>query len=222
MYTHIFFDLDGTITDSKEGITNSLQYAFDEMGIGRPSEEVIDLFLGPPLCVALEDVFGLCQEDIDKTVAKFRERYVPIGAFENKVYPGMEELLKALYEDDRFKLYIATSKPEVTAKKVLEHFNLTPYFEVICGATLTSDRIKKADVIACLLHQIGDVGKENILMIGDRNHDVEGAHANGISACGVLYGYGCREELLKAGAEYIVESVEELRQLLLGEVDEIR
>ena len=217
MYTHIFFDLDGTITNSREGITNSLRYAFNEMNIGQPTDEVIDLFLGPPLCVALEDVFGLCQEDIDKTVAKFRERYVPIGAFENEVYPGMEELLKKLHEDGRFKLYIATSKPEVTAKKVLEHFNLTPYFDVICGATLNSERIKKADVIDCLMGQAGDIDKKNILMVGDRNHDVMGAHAHGIACCGVLYGYGCREELEKEGVDYMVESVEELGELLLGE-----
>ena len=206
----IFFDLDGTITDSGEGIINSVCLALTHYGIPIPSREALRVFVGPPLHETFEQ-FGVPAEECDRAVEIFRSRYTTIGIFENAPYPGIRELLEALTSHGH-RLMIATSKPENMAVQVLEHFDLARYFEMICGATLDRSRIEKTDVIAYLLKQAGSV--ENTVMVGDTSFDVLGAASHGIPTIGVAWGYGQVQDMLDAGAIAIASSPNELLALL--------
>ena len=206
----ILFDLDGTLTDSGEGIINCAQYAFQQMGYPVPPREEMGVFVGPPLWDTFEK-FGIPKEHTDEAVQIFRSRYVPIGKFENTPYPGIRELLEALGAEGNL-LYVATSKPETTAVEVLEHFDLARYFDRICGADLEKKRNSKDAVIAYLLNMTGSDAE--MVMVGDTEYDVLGAAAHGIPTIGVSWGYGDVAAMEKAGAKAIANSTEELLEML--------
>lgn len=210
MQADILFDLDGTLTDSGEGIINSAVYALETMGYPVPPREVMGVFVGPPLWDTFEK-FGVPREKTDEAVRIFRSRYIPIGKFENRPYAGIREMLEAL-QAEGFRLFVATSKPEVTALEVLDKFELSQYFEQIIGATLDGTRSHKADVIAYLLGLVGDVG--HTVMVGDTAYDVTGAAAHGIPTIGVSWGYGQVADMEKAGAMAIAHNMEELITLI--------
>ena len=206
----ILFDLDGTLTDSGEGILNCATVTLEHFGLPVPPRDEMRVFVGPPL----RDTFfkyGVPADRLDEAVAVYRKRYVPIGMFENHPYPGIEELLKKLIAQGH-KLYVATSKPEWMSIEILTKFGLSSYFTIIAGSTMDGVRDAKADVIAYLLQQTGDI--ENAIMVGDTAFDVIGASAHGIPTIGVSWGYGTVESMVSAGAAGIAHSMEELFILL--------
>lgn len=207
----VLFDLDGTLTDPVIGITNSLMYALDKFGIRVEDRSELYKFIGPPLFNSFTDYYGFDEDKANQAVAYYREVYNVTGKYENEVYGCVPELLHSLKEQGCH-LLVATSKPEYLAKDILEHFALAEYFCVIAGSDLEGVRNTKGKVIDYALEQFAkqlDISmesvKENAIMIGDRLHDVHGAKENRIACIGVLYGYGSREELEKAGADYIAE-----------------
>ncbi len=206
----ILFDLDGTLTDSGEGIINCATLALKHFGLPVPSREELGVFVGPPLEKTFAR-FGVPEDRLQEAVDVFRSRYLVVGKFENSPYPGIHQLLETLQKQGH-RLFVATSKPETTALEVLEKFELTGYFEVICGATFDNTRSHKADVIAYLLGKIG--AQENILMVGDTEFDVLGAAAHGIPTIGVSWGYGKVAAMEQAGAIAIAHSMEELLLLI--------
>lgn len=206
----ILFDLDGTLTDSGEGIMNCAELALRHFGLEVPSHEEMRVFVGPPLYETFQK-FGVPADKTDEAVQVFRSRYLPIGKFENYPYPGIRELLEALRNDD-CTLYVATSKPEVTAVEVLEHFDLAHYFTRICGAAMDKSRSTKSDVIAYLLS--ANPLDSKAIMIGDTGFDVVGAAEHGIPTIGVSWGYGNKEDIAKAGALAIADTPAQLLDLL--------
>lgn len=206
----ILFDLDGTLTDSGEGIINCAILALEHFGCPIPDREEMRTFVGPPLHESFIR-HGVPADKTDEAIRVYRSRYIPIGAYENTPYPGVEDLLKALKEQGHI-LYVATSKPEEMSIKILEHFGLARYFDRICGASMDTSRSTKEDVIAYLLSLCGR--NENILMVGDTKFDVIGAAAHGIPAIGVSWGYGKVEDMEAAGASAIAHTMEELFCLL--------
>lgn len=213
---YILFDLDGTLTDSMEGITKSVQYALNKMGIAVEDYHDLDFFVGPPLRDTFRDYYFMSEEEVEEAVRLYREYYTPKGIFENSVYEGIPELLEHLVEAGKT-LYVATSKPTDFAEMILEHFELDQYFDFVAGSTMEEGRTKKSDVIAYLLDECQLVDTSELIMVGDRSHDVLGARELDIPTIGVLYGYGTKKELKDAGADYIVKNVEELEECLLSE-----
>ena len=206
----IFFDLDGTLTDSGEGIMNCAALGLQHFGIPVPSREEMRVFVGPPLDQTFLK-FGVPADKTDEAIEVFRSRYRTVGKFENFPYPGIREALQAL-KDQGHRLFVATSKPEILAKEVLAHFDLAKYFEQIAGATLDGSRSHKADVITYLLGLTGDVGQT--VMVGDTAFDVIGAAAHGIPTIGVSWGYGEAADMADAGAIAIANTMEEMAELL--------
>ncbi len=206
----VLFDLDGTLTDSGEGIINCAIFAMEKLGVPVPPREKMGVFVGPPLWDTFRD-FGVPSNRLDEAVDIFRSRYVPIGKFENIPYPGIREVLEALRNQGR-KLYVATSKPEVTAREILDHFDLSRYFTEICGATIDKSRSAKEEVIAYLLSLDGC--QENSVMVGDTAFDVIGAAAHGIPTIGAAWGYGKTEDMVSAGAAAIAQSPEDLLRII--------
>lgn len=215
----VLFDLDGTLTDSGPGITNAARYALHKFGIDEADPKKLEQFIGPPLWDSFEKFYGLTKDDAEKAVVSFREYYLEKGKFENAVYTGIPAVLKAL-QDSGKTLIVATSKPEVTAKEILEHFELTHYFSCIAGGDLEGMRAKKADVIRYALACCPVSDLSEVIMIGDREHDIFGAKAVGVASLGVLYGYGSRNELEQAGADFIAGTVQEIGQLLLNPMNQ--
>jgi len=211
--THIFFDLDGTLTDPKEGITKSVQYALRSFGIEVENPDDLTCFIGPPLRRTFQDKFGLSQAEAETAVAKYRERFADIGIFENALYPGLREGLRALCERGKT-LAVATSKPWVYAERILRHFEVDACFAFVSGSELNGSREDKGEVIAYALSHFyrndGLRGADAVVMVGDRLHDIAGARRNGVESIGVSFGYGGRRELLEAGADWIVDTVPEL------------
>ncbi len=211
---HILFDLDGTLTDPGEGIINSLQHSLKHFGIeGKP--ETLRKFIGPPLIDSFRDFYGFDKEKALTAIKYYRRHFHDKGVLENYAYPGIDELLQALTERGK-KLAVATTKPTVYALQVLEHFELLTYFseELVIGSFLDGRRTDKAELIQTALSLLdGDLN--STVMVGDRKFDILGAKKAGITAVGVTYGYGDREELEKAGADVIADSVQDLSQLLL-------
>ena len=205
----IFFDLDGTLTDSGEGIINCAILALEHFGLPIPSREEMRVFVGPPLDETFIQ-FGVPADQAQEAIRIYRTRYIPIGKFENHPYPGIEDALQTLRAQGH-RLYVATSKPESMSVEILEKFGLAKYFDRICGATMDGSRSHKADVIAYLLKQAGNV---NAIMVGDTAFDVIGAAAHGIPTIGVSWGYGEVVDMEKAGATAIAHSTEELLELL--------
>lgn len=213
MFDYIFFDLDGTLTDPALGITNSFIYALKYFGMEIPSYETLCTFIGPPLPDTFKNLLGFSEEKVAEGVKKYREYFSEKGLFENSVYPGIPELLAKLKEAGK-KLVVATSKPEEFSVKIIEHFGLAQYFENICGSLMDESRSKKDQVIEYAIERNGIKDRSTILMVGDRKHDMIGAKKCGLSACGVLYGYGDFEELKNNGADMIAKDVKDLEVLL--------
>jgi phosphoglycolate phosphatase len=210
----VLFDLDGTLTDSAPGLVSCIGYALDKMGIEPPDAETMRTFLGPPLWVTFRDHFGLDEEQVVRAIELYRERYHDTGMFENTVYDGIRDTLQAL-RDANIRMAIATSKPEYSATRILEHFDLAQYFEFIGADDLEGSRASKTKVIAHVLANTGlDPTTQRLIMVGDRRHDVEGAASHGIDTIGVLWGYGDHAELANAGARVIVANPVELTAAL--------
>ena len=206
----ILFDLDGTLTDSGEGIINCAALALEHFGIPVPCREEMRVFVGPPLHETFIK-FGGPAERANEAVDIYRSRYIPIGKYENTPYPGIRELLERLQAQGH-RLYVATSKPEGMSVDILEHFDLAKYFTRICGASMDTSRSSKSAVIAYLLEQCGNV--RDAVMGGDTAFEVTGAAAHGIPTIGVAWGYGNPEDMEKAGAAAIANTPQELFELL--------
>ena len=217
MFDYLFFDLDGTLTDPALGITNSFIYALKYFGLEIPSYETLCTFIGPPLPDTFKNLLGFSEEKAAEGVKKYREYFAEKGLFENSVYPGIPELLAELKENGK-KLVVATSKPEEFSVKIIEHFGLSQYFENVCGSLMDESRSKKDQVIEYAIERNGIKDRSKILMIGDRKHDMIGAKKCGLSACGVLYGYGDFEELKSNGADMIAKDVKDLEVLLTSKL----
>ncbi len=219
---YLLFDLDGTLTDPKVGITSCVQYALQAFGIEEPDLDKLEPFIGPPLRESFMNFYGFSQEQAEEAVAKYRERFENTGIFENEVYEGIPKMLKNL-KSKGMHLAVASSKPQVFVERILEHFHLKQYFEVVVGCELDGKREKKSEVVAealRLLFQDKPVEKDKVYMIGDRCFDVEGAKSLHVESVGVTYGYGDMEELKGAKADYIVQSVAELEKFLLRGTEE--
>jgi len=242
-YQYILFDLDGTLTDPKEGITKCVQHALSHFGIDEPDLDQLEKFIGPPLRVSFEEFYGFDEQTKAEAIKVFRERYNTDGVYENEIYPGMAEFLKECKEENKI-LAIASSKPQVLVHQVLSNFGIEKYFEVIVGSVADGERDTKIEVIEEALRQLFPMESENgekekdsgadergadnrsmkeaaiprdkILMVGDRVFDVEGAAHFGIDCVGVTYGYAKEEELRNAKADYLAENINELREIVLG------
>ena len=210
----LFWDLDGTLTESGEGITKSVQYALEKIGKPEPDLEKLKVFIGPPLLEQFMAFAGVDRETAELGVKYYRERYSEKGIFENSPYPGIPGLLGKLREKG-FRNAVASSKPEFYVNRILEHYDLAKYFEQVAGATMDGKRTQKYDVIMEALKRTGmDEHREQVIMIGDREHDVLGARQAGIPCIAVTYGYGTEDELKNVNPLKIVDSVEELEEEL--------
>lgn len=217
-WKYILFDLDGTITDSSEGILNCVEYALASMGHAVPGREELFKFIGPPLINGFQEITGLSYKEAVEATARYREKYSVTGLFENIPYNGIENMLKSLKENGKI-IAIATSKPEEYAIRILEHFKLARYFNEITGSTLDGSRNNKQAVIEeCFLRLgLSSSNKSNIIMIGDRKHDIIAAKQCGITSAGVYYGFADKGELEEAGADYILNTVQEVTAFLIYE-----
>lgn len=213
-YKYVLFDLDGTLTDPKEGITKAVQYALKKQGIEIENRNVLEPFIGPSLKYSFMEFYNLSEEKAIRAIEDYREYFRPIGIFENEVYPGIVKLLGQLKENGA-QLFIATSKPTEFAVKIAEHFELDKYFTEIVGSELDGTRVEKDEVIGYILDKHGLHEKDAVMMVGDRKFDILGAAKHEIKAIGVCYGYGSYEELSEAGAFCIVDTVEALSTYLL-------
>ena len=223
MKKYLLFDLDGTLTDPKIGITTCVQYALHSFGIEEPDLDKLEPFIGPPLRDSFMEFYSFTAEQAEEAVAKYRERFQNTGIFENEVYAGIPEMLKNLQSKGYF-LALASSKPQIYVERILEHFDLKKYFAVVVGSELDGTRETKDQVVQETLHQLfkeNPIEPDQVYMIGDRKFDVEGARALGVESVGVTYGYGSKEELKEAKADYIVQSVEELEKFLLRGSEEL-
>ena len=209
MYQYVLFDLDGTLTNPEIGITNCVMYALEKFGIKENDRKKLHPFIGPPLTYSFQNFYGLSEEESKQAVAFYRERFSVKGLYENEVYVGVPEMLQTLKEQGK-KLIIATSKPEEYTIKILKHFDLYKYFDFIAGATMDGSRGEKADIITYALQNIDIEDKSQAVMVGDRKYDILGAKENGLDSIGVLFGFGDLEELTKAGATYVVETVKDI------------
>ncbi|MCL2633779.1 MAG: HAD family hydrolase [Oscillospiraceae bacterium] len=207
---YILFDLDGTLTDPFNGITNSFRYALDKMNLPVPTQAELKWVIGPPLRNAFPKL-GVSPERIEEAVAYFREYFVPTGLYENSVYDGIKELLCDL-SNKGYVLAVATSKVKIYAERILQHFEIAEYFTCVGGAELDGSRSDKAEVIEYVLEKLNVTDKTEVCIIGDREHDIHGARVTGITGIGVLWGYGQNEELKAAGADYIFRNINELRE----------
>ena len=202
---NILFDLDGTLTDPKLGITRSIQYALEKLNKPVPACDDLTWCIGPPLLESFLQLLGTNKLALAReALAIYRERFSVIGKFENTVYPEVPELLQTLQRQG-FTLFLATSKPEVYAKDILEHFHLAPYFDGIYGSQLNGDLVAKGELIHYIMQHEG-FQAESALMVGDRKHDVLGAACCDMKSLGVLYGYGARRELIEAGADFLADT----------------
>lgn len=212
MFDVILFDLDGTLTDPSEGITNSVVYALKKFGIEVEDKRTLLKFIGPPLVKGFAEFYGFSHADSLKATEFYRETFRVKGLFENRVYDGVYEMLQVLKNAGKT-LVIATSKPEEFTLKILKHFDLLKYFDFVAAATFDETRNTKDKVIAYALEHLNVSDKSKIVMVGDRYHDIEGAKANGISSIGVLYGFGSKDELKTAGADYLISNVCDIIEL---------
>jgi phosphoglycolate phosphatase len=207
----IFFDLDGTLTDPKPGITGSIQYALQKLDLPVPTQDELTWCIGPPLRASFVTILG-GEGLADRAVALYRERFADVGLYENSVYPDIEHVLATLRASPR-RLFVATSKPRIFAERIIDHFGLTSHFEYVFGSELDGTRVNKGDLLAYAIETTG-VDASQALMIGDRSHDMVGAKNNGIRGIGVLYGYGSEEELVGAGASHVCASPRALLDLI--------
>ena len=215
-YKYLLFDLDGTLTDPKEGITRCVQYALQSFGIEVKSLDELICFIGPPLRESFQNFYGMSEADAEKAVEKYRERFSAVGKFENSVLPGIIPMLKKLKEAGKI-MALSTSKPWVFAEQILKKYELDSYFSVVVGSELGGTRDEKQEVILETLKRLGlEKGSKEAVMIGDRRHDILGAKKCGLDGIGVRFGYAEEGELEKAGAVMIADTVEELQRMLLS------
>lgn len=213
MYKYILFDLDGTLTDPAEGITNSIMYAQKKMGIKVWNREQLLYFIGPPLKEAFMEKFGLSEEKAIEMVAHYRVEFPRKGIYENRVYDGVKAMLEELKNSGKI-IALATSKPLKFAEIVLNHFGLAKYFDVVIGATFDGTLGRKADIVRVALEKCGVSHLSEAVMVGDRHHDINGAVENGIDSIGVLFGYGDKQELTEAGAMYVAETPRQITEII--------
>lgn len=212
-FKYVFFDLDGTITDTKEGIINSIFHSLKYYpSIKLPKQEELYSFIGPPLAASYEKFFGMDAQTARQAVEYYREYYRPTGVFECVLYDGIHRLLEDLHKIGA-KIFLATSKPEIFAKKSLERFGISKYFEGIFGSTLDGSRVEKSDIIKYVISHIPDFQPSEAVMIGDTVYDIEGAKENSLKSIAVTYGYGKDEDL--KSADYICSSASEIFDLLV-------
>lgn len=214
LYQTILFDLDGTVTDPKKGITNSVAYALNKFGVSVASKDELVKFIGPPLRDSFKEFYGFSDEEAETAVTYYREYFTEKGLFENTLYDGMTELLRTLKEQG-CQLAIATSKPTVYAKRIIDHFELDGYFDVIVGSELDGTRSDKAEIVRYAMSRLSVRSLDSVIMIGDRKHDIIGANKNNIQSAGVVYGYGSDKELKDAGATHVVKTIDELMNVLV-------
>jgi phosphoglycolate phosphatase len=215
-YKVILFDLDGTLSDPKVGITKSVQYALQKLDVIEPDLDKLEGFIGPPLQVSFAEQYGFDEEKTQNAIHFYRERFKEAGMFENELYSGIPLLLKTLQEHT-FKLVVATSKPTVFADQILKHFNIDHYFELVVGRNLDGTRTSKTEIIQYILDKYKEQHLDDFIMIGDRKNDIIGANNTGIDSIGVTFGYGSfEEELSHSNPTYIVNSVDQLKELLIG------
>lgn len=224
MKKYLLFDLDGTLSDPKTGICTCVQYALSAFGIEEPDLDKLEPFIGPPLKDSFMEYYDFTEEQAEAAIEKYRERFADVGLFENKLYPGIARMLRTLSARGMV-LAVASSKPTVYVRRILEHFKIDRYFTAVVGSELDGRRVGKDEVVQEALRQLFggkpvDLGQ--VYMIGDRCFDVEGAHKIGVESVGVTYGYGGMEELKEAKSDYIVRSVEELQAFLLRGTDDIQ
>jgi phosphoglycolate phosphatase len=213
-YEYILFDLDGTLIDSGIGITNSVMYVLKKYNIEVSDRTELYKFVGPPLEDSFQTYYGFSKEETKKVLEYYREYYRDKGMFENLVYDGIEDLLKTLKNNSKI-LIVATSKSEIFARQILEHYDIAKYFTYIAGSSLDGTRGKKEEVIKYALESCSIIDLSKVIMVGDREYDIIGAKAVGIHSMGVLFGYGDKNELETAGADFIVDSVQEIGKVLL-------
>lgn len=214
MYQNILFDLDGTLTDPAEGITNSVMYALKKYGITVSDRRELYCFIGPPLLTSFCGLYGFSEAEGLQAVAFYREYFRETGIFENRVYDGTVPMLSALKNAGK-RLILATSKPEEFALRILEHFDLLPFFDTVAGATMDGRIGEKGDVIRYALEKAGVTDKASTVMVGDRLHDMIGAKQNGLDAIGVLYGFGDEKELRENGATHIAKTAADVLKICL-------
>lgn len=213
-YKVVIFDLDGTLSDSGEGITKCVQYAISKFGIEESDLTKLEHFVGPPLKEEFMKSYNFTDEQAAECVEKYRERYKPIGIYETAIYPGTEDMLKSLKENNKY-IAMATSKPQPMAEEVLKFLKIDGYFDKVMGAELIGPRQSKEAVLNALFEEFPDnIKKSDCVMIGDTYFDVQGANAVGIDCIGVSYGYGDVKEMISLGAKKIVDSAKELDELL--------
>lgn len=215
MYKFAFFDLDGTLTDPKEGITKCVMYALGFFGIHENDPDKLTAYIGPPLIDSFSGIAGLSPEDARAAVRYYRERYTDIGIFENRLFEGVRDALARL-KDAGVILCIASSKPEDFVKRITNKYDISGYFDHQAGSGQDGARPTKADVIAEALRRCGADDLSEVVMVGDRSYDIEGAKICGIDSIGVTFGYGTREELEQSGADYIAGSFDEVVSIILG------
>lgn len=219
MFQYALFDLDGTLTDPKEGICKSVQHALKTMGIEEPDLDKLESFIGPPLTDSFMDFYGFTKEEADRAIVAYRERFSVKGLYENNIFPGIPQMLQHCKEKG-MELAVASSKPTVFVEKILKLFEIDSYFSVVVGSNLDGTRAVKEEVVEEALRQLkekkGDIlSKENTAMVGDRKFDIQGARAHGLTGIGVSFGYAKEGELEEEGADFIADSVEKLEQILL-------
>lgn len=210
---YLLFDLDGTVTDPKVGITTCVQQALRWFAIEEPDLNQLESFIGPPLLDSFMEFYHLSEEQAKKAIEIYRKRFSEVGLYENEIYPGMKELLAMLKAEGKI-LAVASSKPTVFVKKILKYFEIDCYFDVVKGSNLDGTNTKKEEVIQSVLDSLDLHSCDEVMMIGDRKFDVMGAHKLGMKVVAVSYGYGSVEELQEAGADVIVSTVKELQMTL--------
>ena len=215
MITYLLFDLDGTLTNPQEGITKCVQHALRAFGIEEPDLEKLIPFIGPPLIQSFMEFYSMSEENARKAVAVYRERFSTVGLFENFPYPGIADMLAELKAQGKI-LAVASSKPTIYVRRILEKFELAPYFDVIEGSNLDGTRVDKKEVIAEVLSQLDNPSADDLLMIGDRKFDVIGAREMGFGCVGVRFGFAAPDELEQSGAVYIADTVRDLHRYLIN------
>lgn len=215
-YDTILFDMDGTLTDPKEGITKCVQYALEKLGRTAPPADELVWFIGPPLRESFASILQTSDHSlIEQAVDAYRERYADTGIYECFLYPGIKNLLAELHKLN-YRVILATSKASVYAQQLLKHFSIDHFFNLVVGSNLDGSLCDKSDIIAHIFNRLPDLNKKRTVMIGDRIYDIKGAQDNGIDVIGVTYGYGSLIEIREAGPSYIAESAKVLDNIIKG------